>query len=88
MGKGKSHINLKKELRRLAEHRTYKDGERYLGKGVFSVPINDTRTKKKEHDFSKNKIRIGEEFQAVLPEYTDHLCLRERREQLLKFPNM
>jgi hypothetical protein len=76
MGKSK----LQKELRRLSEHRTNKCDNYCLGKGVFSLPLNRNRTKNKKFE---SEIRVGEKFQAVLPEYTSQVCLKKRKDVLI-----
>ena len=61
---------LQKELKSLSEHRTTSDSEQYLGKGVFSKPLNAKRNRSGGEIETVNvRIRIGDDFQASIPDY-------------------
>lgn len=58
-------MKLYAQMRRLSEHRTIEDKSK-LGKGVFSQPRHKKR--KQIDEISSVSPKIGQEFQATLPQ--------------------
>lgn len=66
-------LKLNKELAKLSEHKTCKDDIDLLGKGVFGAPKHPKRNRRLESEHSIEP-RIGNDYQAVLPEYDGSVC--------------
>ena len=78
----KDRERAEKERRALSEHKTYADDESMLGKGVFGPPLLATRLRNREvkFHFVPTSVRIGDDYQAVIPNYTSKPCRRRRND--------
>ena len=73
----------KSELKKLAEHFTKIDDVNKLGQGQFSAPLNRQRTRFTgmrctERTETQTGIRIGQDYQAVIPPFSAVYEIQDR----------